>query len=82
MKNRVRVEIICMVGTRYTTLPQKTGSQRSSRLAEQPFSSSEAVAGVVRDEVVAAVAGAPWTVTAAGEAARVEVASTGEQQYQ
>ena len=41
MKNRDRAEIIRMVGTRYSTLPQKKGSQRSSRAPEQAFFSSE-----------------------------------------
>ena len=41
MTNRDRVEIIRMVGTRYSTLPQKKGSQRSSRPPEQAFFSSE-----------------------------------------
>ena len=41
MKNRDRVEIIHMVGTRYSTLPQKEGSQWSSRSLEQAFFSSE-----------------------------------------
>ena len=41
MKNRDRVEIARMVGTRYSTLPQKKGSQRSSRSPEQAFFSSE-----------------------------------------
>ena len=42
-------------------------NKRSSR--------AKAAAGVVRDEIVAAVAGAPKTVAAAGAAARVEVAA-------
>ena len=37
MKNRDRAEIIRIVGTRYSTLPQKKGSQRSSRPPEQAF---------------------------------------------
>ena len=41
IKNRDRAEIIRMVGTRYSTLPQKKGSQRSSRSPEQAFFSSE-----------------------------------------
>ena len=41
MKNRDRAEIICMVVTRYSTLPQKKGSPRSSRSPEQAFFSSE-----------------------------------------
>ena len=41
MKNRDRAKIICMVGTRYPTLPQKKGSQRSSRPPEQASFSSE-----------------------------------------
>ena len=41
MKNRDRAEIIRMVGTKYSTLPQKKGSQRSSRPPEQAFFSSE-----------------------------------------
>ena len=41
MKNRDRVAIIRMVGTRYSTLPQKKGSQRSSRPPEEAFFSSE-----------------------------------------
>ena len=41
MKNRDRAEIIRMVGTRYSTLPQKKGSQRSSRPPEPAFFSSE-----------------------------------------
>ena len=41
MKNRDWAEIIRMVGTRYSTLPQKKGSQRSSRPPEQAFFSSK-----------------------------------------
>ena len=41
MKNRDRVEIIRIVGTRYRTLLQKKVSQRSSRPPEQAFFSSE-----------------------------------------
>ena len=41
VKNRHRTEIICMVGTRYSTLPQKKGSQRSSRPPKQAFLLSE-----------------------------------------
>ena len=42
MKNRDRAEIIRVVGMRwYFTLPQKKGSQRSSRPSEQAFFSSE-----------------------------------------
>ena len=41
MKNRDRTEIIGMVSTRYSPLPQKKGSQRSSRPLEQAFFSSE-----------------------------------------
>ena len=41
MKNRDRVEIIRIAGTRYSTLPQKKGSQQSSRPPEQAFFSSE-----------------------------------------
>ena len=67
MKNRDRAEIIRMVGTWYSTLPQKKRSQRSRPGRPSKRSSRvRAAAGVVRDEVVAAVA--------AGAAARVEVA--------
>ena len=41
MKNRDRAEIIRMVGTWYSTLPQKKGSQRSSRPPKQTFFSGE-----------------------------------------
>ena len=41
MKNQDRAEIIRMVCTRYSTLPQKKGSQRSSRPPEQTCFSSE-----------------------------------------
>ena len=41
IKNRNRAEIIRMVCTRYSTLPQKKGSQRSSRPPKQAFFSSE-----------------------------------------
>ena len=41
MENRDRAEIIRMVGTRYSTLPQKKGSQRSSGPPEQAFFSSK-----------------------------------------
>ena len=41
MKNRDRAEIIRMVGTRYPTLPQKKGPQRSSRPPAPAFFSSE-----------------------------------------
>ena len=37
MKNRNRAETIRMVGTRYSILPRKKGSQRSSRPPEQAF---------------------------------------------
>ena len=37
MKTRDRAEIIRIVGTRYSTLPQKKGLQRSSRPPEQAF---------------------------------------------
>ena len=40
IKNRDRAEIIRMVGTRYSTLLQKKGSQRSSRPPEQAFFTS------------------------------------------
>ena len=45
MKNRDRVEIIRMVGKRYSTLPQKKWSQRSSRPPEQVLFSSESSDG-------------------------------------
>ena len=38
---RDRAEFIRMVGTRYSTLPQKKGSQRSSQPHEQAFFLSE-----------------------------------------
>ena len=41
MRNRDRDEIICMVSTRHSNLPQKKGSQRSSRQPEQAFVSSK-----------------------------------------
>ena len=41
MKNRDRAEIIHLVGTRYSILPQKKGSRLSSRPPEQAFFSSE-----------------------------------------
>ena len=41
VKNRDRAEIIRMVGTRYSTLPQKKRSQRSSQPPEQAFFSSK-----------------------------------------
>ena len=41
MKNHERAEIIRMFATRYSTLPQKKGSQRSSRPLEQAFFSSK-----------------------------------------
>ena len=41
MKNRHRAEIIRMIGTRYSTLPQKKGSQQPSRPPEQAVFSSE-----------------------------------------
>ena len=41
MKSRDWAKIIRMVGTRYLTLPQKKGSQRSSRPSERAFFSSE-----------------------------------------
>ena len=41
VKNRDRIEIIRMVGTRYSTLPPKEGSQRSSRPSDQAFFSGE-----------------------------------------
>ena len=41
MKNRDRDEIIRMVSTRHSNLPQKKGAQRTSRQPEQAFVSSE-----------------------------------------
>ena len=41
MKNRDRDEIIRMISTRYSNLPQKKGAQRSSRQPEHAFVSSE-----------------------------------------
>ena len=41
MKNRDRPEIIRMIGTRYSTLPQKKGLKPSSRPPEQAFFSNE-----------------------------------------
>ena len=41
MRNRDRDEIIRMVSTRHSNLPQKKGAQRSSRQPEQAFTSSE-----------------------------------------
>ena len=41
MKNRDRDEIIRMVSTRHSNLPQKKGAQRSSRQPEQAFASNE-----------------------------------------
>ena len=41
MRNRDRDEIIRMVSTRHSNLPQKNGAQRSSRQPEQAFVSSE-----------------------------------------
>ena len=41
MRNRDRAEIIRMVGTRYSTLPQRKESQRPSRPPGQAFFSSE-----------------------------------------
>ena len=41
MRNRDRDEIIRMVSTRHSNLPQKNGAQRSSRQPEQAFISSE-----------------------------------------
>ena len=41
MRNRDRDEIIRMVSTRHSNLPQKKGAQRSSRQPEQAFASSE-----------------------------------------
>ena len=41
MKNRDRAEITRVIGTRHSTLPQKKGSQRSSRPPELAFFSSK-----------------------------------------
>ena len=41
MRNRDRDEIIRMISTRHSNLPQKKGAQRSSRQPEQAFVSSE-----------------------------------------
>ena len=41
MKDRDRAEITRTVGTRYSTLPQRKGSQRSFWLPEHEFFSSE-----------------------------------------
>ena len=41
MRNRDRDEIIRMVSTRHSNLPQKNGAQRSSRQPEHAFASSE-----------------------------------------
>ena len=59
MKYRGQADIIRMVVMRYSTLPQR----------------AKAAAGVVRDEVVAAVSWAPRALATAGAAARVEVAA-------
>ena len=76
MKSRDRAEIIRMVGTWYSTLypNRRSRSGRPGRPSKRS-SRAKAVAGVVRDEVVATVAGAPRAVAAAGTAARVEVAT-------
>ena len=75
MRNRDRDEIIRMVSTRYSNLPQENGAQRSSRQPEQAFVSSESGsrsgARRGRDEVATTGAGAD-RAAAAAEVAAVE----------
>ena len=75
MRNRDRDEIIRMVSTRHSNLPQKKGAQRSSRQPEQAFVSSESGsrngARRGRDKVATAGAGAD-KAAAAAEVAAVE----------
>ena len=78
MKNRDRAEIIRMIGTRYSTLPQKKGSQWSSRRPSKRFFRAKAAAGKVRNEVVVAVAGAPRAEGTAGKATKVEITAAEE----
>ena len=78
MKNRDRAEIICMVVTRYSTLPQKRGRRGRPGRPSKHSSRAKAGAGVVRDGVVTAVAGTPRAVALVGAAARVELAATEE----
>ena len=73
MKNRDRAGIIRMAGTRYSNLPRRRGHNGCRDLPSKRFSRAKAAAEVVRNEVVAAVAGTPMAMAAAGAAARVEV---------
>ena len=63
-----------MVGVRYSTLPQKKGSQRLARLPKQAFFSSESGgrSGARREK------GAPRVLAAAGTATRVNVGAAEE----
>ena len=58
MKNRDRAEIISMVGTRYSFLAFPRGRSGRPGRPSKHSSRAKVAAGVVRDEVVAAVAGA------------------------
>ena len=75
MKTRDRNEVIRVVNTRYSNLPQKKGVERSSRPPEHVFFSSELEAGAAHDGVAVAIAGAAGAAAVAGIAV-VEVATT------
>ena len=77
MKNIDRDEIIRMVSTRYSNLPQRKEAQRSSRQPESMHSSpAKAAAVAVCDEAAPAEAGADRTAAATEAAAVEEVTAT------
>ena len=78
MRHCDRAEIIRMVGTRYSTLPQRKASQRSSWPPEQTFFSRKRGDRSSARRGHGRVAGAPTAVTAAGAATKVEVTGAEE----
>ena len=76
MKNRDRKEIIRMISTRCSNLPQKKGAQRYSRCSSIHSSPAKAAAVAVRDEVAAAEAGVDRAVDAVEAATVQEVTAT------
>ena len=71
MRNRYRDEIIRMVSTRHSNLPQKMGNSDLPDSPSKHSSPAKAAAAAVRDEVATAGAGAD-RAAAAAEAAAVE----------
>ena len=76
MKNRDRDEIIRMVSTRHSNLPQKKGAQRTSRQPEKHSSPAKAATAAVRDEVVTAGAGGDRAVADVETTAAEEATTT------